>query len=116
VGCIGVESSSASGYAKSFSPGSVDRAQDRPSLLVVQHEVPQPVIVIGTRSGEGDVPREGQMRVSSEASHDAKRVSGEVTLIAIGASDMEGLIAVESHVEAAIAKAVKMPVAAAVVR
>ena len=43
AGCIGVVSSSASGDAKSFPPGSVDRAQDRPGLGVLEHEVPQPV-------------------------------------------------------------------------
>ena len=94
---------------------SVNGLQDRLRLRVLQHVVPQKIILPGTRLVEPILAVERQIAVSIQASRYPQGITRQLSLKAIFTADIEWTVRMRSHVEATVTQGIKLPVSAVIV-
>jgi hypothetical protein len=93
---------------------SVGRPQNGPDLGMLEHVLPQPVVMTGAHPCESPIA-EGHVTVSVQAGGDTQGVRRQVTLEHVVAGDVKDIVSRRCHVEAAVAERVEIPVTTFVV-
>ena len=100
---------------RSWQNCSVRRFQDCLDFRVLEHEIPQPVILIEANISEGFRTGERKVAVRVQADSDPEGIRRQVALELVLTDNMEGLITGRSHVEPAVAERLKLSIASVIV-
>lgn len=96
-------------------PASVDRSENALRFRVIQHVLPQPVVLLCACLGKPGNIAKRQMAVGVEAYGDSQGIGGQIACIAIVTDHLEIVVCIRCHIEATIAQGVELPVTTVVI-